>query len=251
MPNKLTTPQYIKKVSKIHNNKYDYSKLEYIDSKSKVKIICPIHGEFEQTAKRHYHAGCLNCSFIETGKTKAKDGKITFEEKLKNLDTPLDLTKVQYINAKTKVCVTCPIHGQYWTLPANLTKGCNCKKCSSFDKSEIWSHSGWGESAQKSKSYTGFKLYILRCFNETEAFFKIGKTYLNINRRFSSKKSMPYKYDIIDTIISKDFMYISKIENNLHKLNKNFKYIPKIIFNGSNECFSNIKYNPYLLDLEL
>jgi hypothetical protein len=37
----------------VHNNKYDYSKVEYINTNSKVKIICPIHGEFEQTPHNH------------------------------------------------------------------------------------------------------------------------------------------------------------------------------------------------------
>lgn len=37
---------FIEKATKIHNSKYDYSKVEYVNSKTKVCIICPIHGEF-------------------------------------------------------------------------------------------------------------------------------------------------------------------------------------------------------------
>ena len=49
MSAKLTTESCIVKANLIHNNKYDYSKAVYTGDKSKVCIICPIHGEFMQT----------------------------------------------------------------------------------------------------------------------------------------------------------------------------------------------------------
>lgn len=54
---------FIEKARKTHNNKYDYSKAEYIDSKTKVCIICPEHGEFWQTPHTHLKGyGCNKCS---------------------------------------------------------------------------------------------------------------------------------------------------------------------------------------------
>ena len=50
------------RASSIHNNKYDYSLVDYKKSKTKVKIICPVHGVFEQRPDNHYHGqGCPNC----------------------------------------------------------------------------------------------------------------------------------------------------------------------------------------------
>lgn len=46
MSKKLTTEEFIEKARKIHGNKYDYSKVVYVNSQTKVCIICPIHGEF-------------------------------------------------------------------------------------------------------------------------------------------------------------------------------------------------------------
>ena len=43
-----TKDEFIKKANEIHNNKYDYSKVNYIDSRLKISIICPEHGEFKQ-----------------------------------------------------------------------------------------------------------------------------------------------------------------------------------------------------------
>ena len=48
-----TTKELIKQFNKIHRNKYDYSKVEYINSRTKVIIICKKHGEFSQTPNNH------------------------------------------------------------------------------------------------------------------------------------------------------------------------------------------------------
>lgn len=47
MGKKLTQEEFIQKAKQIHGDKYDYSKVEYIKSSVKVKIVCPEHGEFE------------------------------------------------------------------------------------------------------------------------------------------------------------------------------------------------------------
>lgn len=54
---------FVRKARAIHGNKYDYSKVQYINSYTPVTIICPIHGEFERLPKRHIeaHAGCPQC----------------------------------------------------------------------------------------------------------------------------------------------------------------------------------------------
>ena len=47
----------------IHNNKYDYTKTKYEHSHKKVKIICSIHGIFDQEVSIHlFGSGCPNCS---------------------------------------------------------------------------------------------------------------------------------------------------------------------------------------------
>lgn len=55
---------FFEKAIKIHNNKYDYSKVEYVNSRTKVCIICPEHGEFWQTPHNHIgqKQGCPKCN---------------------------------------------------------------------------------------------------------------------------------------------------------------------------------------------
>lgn len=52
---RLTTQEFIEKAKSIHGDKYDYSKAIYTTAKKKLIIICPIHGEFEQTPDGHLH----------------------------------------------------------------------------------------------------------------------------------------------------------------------------------------------------
>jgi len=67
---------FIKKSNEKHKNKYDYSLTEYTINRNKVKIICPIHGEFEQVAKHHLAgAGCYKCGNRNKKGWKEKDYK--------------------------------------------------------------------------------------------------------------------------------------------------------------------------------
>ena len=60
---KSNTEEFIKKAKKVHGDKYDYSKVNYIGSKIEVTIICPEHGEFWQTPANHKKGhGCPMCA---------------------------------------------------------------------------------------------------------------------------------------------------------------------------------------------
>lgn len=57
-----TTEQFIAEAKAVHGDKYDYSKVEYVNTHTKVCIICPKHGEFWQEAKSHLQGrGCFKC----------------------------------------------------------------------------------------------------------------------------------------------------------------------------------------------
>ena len=109
----------------MHNNKYDYSKVEYNGYNTKVCIICPEHGEFWQTPGHHIHGhGCPYCS---------KNKKYTTDEFVneckKRLTYDYDYSKVKYVNWNTKVCIICPKHGEFWVTPNNFLMGRRCPKC--------------------------------------------------------------------------------------------------------------------------
>ena len=55
---------FVEKSNIKHDNKYNYDSVLYENCRSKVKIICPVHGEFEQTPNAHLYAGsgCEKCA---------------------------------------------------------------------------------------------------------------------------------------------------------------------------------------------
>ena len=60
MPKKLTQEEFVERATKVHNGKYDYSKVVYVNNYTKVCIVCPIHGEFSQTPMNHLAGGGCN-----------------------------------------------------------------------------------------------------------------------------------------------------------------------------------------------
>lgn len=109
---KLSQEQFIQKVTDIHNEKYDYSLVNYINARTKIKIICPIHGEFEQTADNHIRYGCSKCPYSNMKENFIKKSNIKFNNKF-NYD------KVVYKNNNTKVVIICPKHGEFLQTPSN------------------------------------------------------------------------------------------------------------------------------------
>ena len=62
MPRKLTAEQFIEKAIKVHGSKYNYTKVSYLNSTTKVIITCPIHGDWEQLPNNHLKGkGCYKC----------------------------------------------------------------------------------------------------------------------------------------------------------------------------------------------
>jgi len=121
---KSTTQQFIDKAKQVHGDKYDYSKVEYVGAKTKVCIICPIHGEFLQEPTNHLSGnGCPMC----IGRNKTNE--ILIEEFIKIHNHKYNYSKVNYVGNHKKVCIICPKHGEFYQTPANHLKGNGCPKC--------------------------------------------------------------------------------------------------------------------------
>lgn len=131
--NKFSKEDFIKKSNKIHNNRYDYSLVIYYNMKTKVKIICPDHGIFEQTPNSHLHnkRGCSKCT------NKKWDNKIFIEKANEIHNNKFDYSLVEYINSSTKVKIICKKHGVFEQRPAlHINRQQGCPICSE-SKGEI------------------------------------------------------------------------------------------------------------------
>ena len=121
---KYSTEEFIIKAKEIHENKYDYSKVEYKDAFSKVCIICPEHGEFFQSPSGHLQGrGCPKCK----GKNKTTSDFIN--ELIKIHGDKYDYLNVHYNGAFEPVRIICKKHGEFISTPHDLLKGCGCPEC--------------------------------------------------------------------------------------------------------------------------
>lgn len=121
------TEQFIREATIAHGGKYDYSLVNYTLATEKVKIICPVHGVFEQIARDHLRGvGCKKCyadskryslSELVEKFNQIHHGKYSYE-------------KVEYRNVRVKITVTCPIHGDFQIRPDQHLDGYGCHECS-------------------------------------------------------------------------------------------------------------------------
>ena len=129
MPRKLSNEKWIKRFKKIHGNSIDYSQTNVNDKDhdGRILFICPFHGPFRQSIRNHYNLkhGCPKCNggirstrdeFIQKSKSMYGEYKYLYD-------------KVVYVNNRTEVIITCPIHGDFTVTPSNhlnpsLRAGC-------------------------------------------------------------------------------------------------------------------------------
>jgi len=121
-----TREDFIRKAIEKHGDKYDYSLVEYVSSREKVKIRCKKCGSiFEQAPAMHLTGnGCSVCN--------PPHQKLTHEEFVERLAQTHPNLEVlsEYQGKDRKITVRCKIHDYtYQTTPHRLVQGANCKYC--------------------------------------------------------------------------------------------------------------------------
>ena len=135
---KMTIEEFICRATIKHENKYDYSSSIYNTALIKLKIICPIHGEFEQRPSDHLNgAGCNKCGEIKSGLTQKMLRHIFIEQSNLVHNNKYDYSKAEYNNLLDKIIIICPIHGEFsQTAFDHVRKNAGCKKCA-YDNNKI------------------------------------------------------------------------------------------------------------------
>lgn len=130
-----TKDEFISKAKEIHGDKYDYSKVEYVNSITPVTLICRVCGnEFKQRPSNHINMrnGCPFCSG-----TLKKTTEQFIEEARKIHGNKYDYSKVEYTGNKNDVCIICHEkdengveHGEFIQQALTHLQGHGCSKCS-------------------------------------------------------------------------------------------------------------------------
>ena len=124
---KLDTNEFIKRSKKVHGDKYSYSKTKYVNSRTKVVVICQEHGEFSVKPNAHYGQGhgCRKC--------KNKASEISFEEFLirskKYHGEKYSYPEQDFKGIVHDVRVICPEHGEFLQNASSHSRGHGCSKC--------------------------------------------------------------------------------------------------------------------------
>ena len=120
----LSSSEFLSRSILIHGNKFDYSKTQYINSNTKIKIVCPVHGEFKQWPQDHMNGtGCSMCSGVKK-KTTAE-----FISQANKIFPHFDYSLVEYKNAHTPVKIICSEHGEFFQKPNAILNHIGCEKC--------------------------------------------------------------------------------------------------------------------------
>lgn len=125
MAARKTTDDFIIDAKKVHGDKYDYSKVVYENSKTKVEIVCSKHGSFWQEPGSHLNGrGCTGCYG-----SKKKNTKQFIKEAQNIHGEKYDYSKVKYKNNICKIKITCSKHGEFLQAPVKHLSGRGCPNC--------------------------------------------------------------------------------------------------------------------------
>lgn len=247
----LTNQEFINKSKKVHKNKFDYSKVNYINSQTKIEIICPIHGSFFQTPNNHLrNRGCLCCSKIK------KLLPCEFIERAKKIHKgKYDYSKTRYINHKTKVIIICNKHGEFLQNTNHHLRGNGCSDCGGSAKLTIKEFINRSTKKHKNKFDYSKAIYINNSTKVEIVCSKHGSFFQSPNLHMMGEKCPKCSNRI--SRLETDFLEYLNIPNTkdnrqVYILNKQVDgYYKNIVYeflgdyyHGNPSVYDKNKYNP-------
>lgn len=242
----LSTHEFIEKAIAVHGKSYNYSEVKYINAHQYVTIICPEHGAFNQSPKRHIAGiyGCSECAKKGVGIIN-RTGIVAFLQRAREVHGDIyDYSSItEFSTLKGKVPVICPIHGTFLQLAKSHLKY-GCPKCARAKGGPGFRRSHWVENQKGRKAI----LYIITLHGNGETFYKIGITYRGVSARF--RGCLPYQLQTVALYKSYDAGKVYDLEHRVHKELKTCSYTPILRFGGETECFFSILPALHLLPKE-
>lgn len=137
MSKRVTTADFIQRAREVHGDRYDYLKVLYVAAIIKVTIICPEHGEFEQTPANH----CTGYGCPECGGNKPLTLDRFIERANKIHKGRYDYSRVEFKNVESKIEIICPDHGPFLQRLFSHLKGFGCDRCGRVETGKKLGHS--------------------------------------------------------------------------------------------------------------
>lgn len=126
MRQKITKDEFIERANKVHGNKYNYDDAIINGALTKINIVCPVHGEFNQSVSNHLRGdSCAKC--------KIDNRRLNNDEFIKRAieihGDKFIYDRTNYVISSQKVIIGCKIHGYFEQTPNAHLHGSGCKKC--------------------------------------------------------------------------------------------------------------------------
>lgn len=185
MGKRMTTSEFIEKATKVHNGKYDYSETVYVNSRQNVRIVCSVHGVFEQRAVSHLQGcGCPKCAHVysEDHKEKLRSSLrktrgMTTEAWIKRAKQvhgdKYDYSQTVYVNQRTNVKIICPVHGIFEQKADSHIRGCGCRLCGLQSENHKGVH-GWSREQYEKTAKTCLERYGAKRYLDSD----VGKQHI-------------------------------------------------------------------------
>lgn len=123
--------RFIERARKVHDNKYDYSDIVYINTHTKITIRCPTHGIFTVRPNDHLskQTGCKRCSIDNHIKKRQYNLEIFLQKAKVIHGDRYDYSLVNYTKSKDRIDIICKKHGSFKQHAARHLFGHGCRKC--------------------------------------------------------------------------------------------------------------------------
>lgn len=137
---RFSKEEFVKRAQEVHGELYDYSKVDYTNSNTKVCIICKKHGEFYQLPSNHLKGkGCDKCAHDSLAANLSDDKESFIRKAISVHGNRYSYDDVVYEFSWEKVKIVCPKHGMFYQTPAHHIHGDGCPVCKeSKGESRIW-----------------------------------------------------------------------------------------------------------------
>jgi hypothetical protein len=167
--------EFLKSLGNEQKKKYDYSEVKYLNSQTKIKVICPMHGAFEIKPNSHFNGqGCPKCG-REIANIKIALPYSTFIERArKTHNNRYEYVQDSYNGLTKKMTIFCNDHGFFNQTPhSHISMKTGCPKCgriSSANSNKI----SWKYVLEKFKNVHGdFYTYDESSFKDVSTKMKI------------------------------------------------------------------------------
>ena len=209
MGKKMTASEFIDKATQLHKGKYDYSQINYVNSRTEVMIVCPIHGVFAQKPVYHLQgSGCPKCARIWSDEhrrnlqiSSQKSRGMTTEEWVQRAKKihgdKYDYSQTVYVNQRTDVKIICPKHGLFEQKADSHLRGFGCRLCGNESENRKGVHTWSDEQRRKITATCMFRYGTVRYLDSSDGKRKIAE--IKSTSEFRRKMRQIISSDIVQS----------------------------------------------------